>query len=41
MDSAYTAYYNVKYKFSFLRQWEKIAYFIHNYIYLLQFIIAV
>lgn len=30
MDSACTAYYNMKYKFSFLRHWEKIAQFIHN-----------
>ena len=40
MDSACIAYYNIKYKFSFLRQWEKIAQAIHNDIYLLQFIIT-
>jgi hypothetical protein len=41
MDSACTAYYNMKYKFSFLRHWEKIAQFIHHDINLLQFIITV
>ena len=41
MGSACTAYYNMKYKFTFLRHWEKIAQFIHNDIYLLQFIITV